>query len=99
MSFFHKHVLDKKRWALVRLKVLDAANWQCSACKQWANEVDHIRALNLGGDQYALDNLQALCGGAGGCHAAKTRQELRKVAPDQKEWQEFMGARNGVIRA
>ena len=65
MSFFHKHVLDKKRWALVRLAVLDAANWQCSACKQWANEVDHrVIPLHRGGDPYATSRICKPCAAA-----------------------------------
>ena len=35
-------------------------------------EVDHVLPLALGGQPYALDNLQTLCKG---CHAAKTDGE------------------------
>ncbi len=92
MSFFHQHVLDKKRWGRLRLKVLDAANWKCRICGNWSGEVDHVRPLHQNGAVYDLENLQAICADH---HRAKTRQELRKVAPDQKEWQDFMGARYG----
>ena len=67
--------IPARAWAVVRLAVLDAANWQCANCGRYANEVDHVVPLFRGGDALDVGNLQALCGGPGGCHAAKTKAE------------------------
>ncbi len=80
--------LRGRRWAWARRKVLDRDGWACVQCgKRTRLEVDHVRPLDRGGSPYGLDNLQTLCGGSGGCHAAKTaREQGRKLAPREAEW-------------
>ena len=65
VSHYHKRagILGRyaRRWARLRRVVLDAANWRCSRCGRYANEVDHVVPLEKGGDAWKLANLQALC--------------------------------------
>ena len=49
------------RWDRVRLETLNAANWRCSKCQAYGNEVHHVKPLHLGGAPYDHDNLQVLC--------------------------------------
>ena len=82
MSLHHKN-LNRRKWAALRLRMLERANWRCG-CGRYGNEVDHIRPLRAGGDPYDESNLQVLCGG---CHAAKTRIEnCRERTPAELEW-------------
>jgi len=48
----------------------------CAMCGavRYDHEVDHIIPLEQGGSNDD-DNLQLLCGGSDGCHAAKTKAE------------------------
>ena len=47
-----------KKWARVRLKVLDRDGWKCTTCsKSGRLEVDHRVSMDDGGDIYAMDNL------------------------------------------
>ena len=71
----HHQKLNHRKWAEVRLRVLDRDNWRCRVCGKYGNEVDHVTPLDRGGAAYDEVNLQTLCGGIGGCHAAKTRGE------------------------
>ena len=91
MSWRHK-ALDRRKWARIRLRVLDGSEWRCASCGHYANEVDHIRPLHKGRvDPYDEMNLQALCGGPGGCHAAKTRLENRRPrSRDELEWDRYV---------
>ena len=83
----HKKKLNSRKWAALRLRMLDLAGWRCAVCGRYSNEVDHITPLDRGGAPYAETNLQALCGGRGGCHAAKTRIEnCRERTPAELEW-------------
>ena len=86
MSRHHRR-LPWKQWSWLRRKVLDAASWRCACgCGRYANEVDHVVPLHLGGDPWALDNLQAL---AQGCHIAKTARENEKaIPPEVRAWRE-----------
>ena len=71
--------------------MLNAANWRCAKCGRYGSEVDHIIPLRRGGDPWALDNLQVLCGGRGGCHAQKTARENRRVLTgEQQKWRELL---------
>ena len=72
--------INRKRWATVRLRVLDRDGWRCVRCgKAGRLEVDHVRPIADGGAVYDLDNLQALCRRD---HFAKTAAENRARNPD-----------------
>ena len=73
-SRFHAR-LNRRRWARVRRRVLDAAGWRCAVCIHYGNEADHIQPLHKGGDPWDPANLQALCRR---CHIEKTRAENRR---------------------
>ena len=95
MSLHHKK-LDRRKWQAVRLRVLDAAGWRCSVCGKYSNEVDHLTPLDRGGAPYDETNLQALCGGIGGCHAAKTRLDTgRERTPAELEWDLYVSELTG----
>ena len=87
MSMRHRR-LDRKRWANLRLAILNAANWRCALCRAYGSEVDHIKPLESGGDAWAVSNLQAICRD---CHVAKTRAErAAKRTPEQRAWDLFV---------
>ena len=66
--------LNSGRWRRVRLEVLERDGWRCVQCgKAGVLEVDHITPLELGGEPWALANLQTLCRTP--CHWAKTTIE------------------------
>lgn len=72
--------LNRKRWQYVRRLVLDRDQWRCVKCERRGRlEVDHIKPLYQGGDQYAIANLQTLCRP---CHFAKTAAENRARAEE-----------------
>jgi 5-methylcytosine-specific restriction protein A len=67
-----KGIFKRKRWQATRRAVL-ARDPLCKVCdQQLSEEVDHITPLSQGGDPWALDNLQGICGP---CHWAKTALE------------------------
>lgn len=70
------------KWAGVRAKALARDGGLCQACKARglvtiAAEVDHVVALDRGGDPLDLGNLQSLCIP---CHEAKSKGERRPDA-------------------
>jgi 5-methylcytosine-specific restriction endonuclease McrA len=68
----NRSIYNSKRWALTRRAVLHDQPI-CTTCDQaLATDVDHIVAIEAGGDPWARHNLQGLCQS---CHSAKTRQE------------------------
>lgn len=84
-----RHHCHGRRWRRLRLVVLERAGYRCENCGRAGRlEVDHRRALQLGGDPWALENLQALCRE---CHAIKTRAERpRAEGPMRRRWREFV---------
>jgi 5-methylcytosine-specific restriction protein A len=69
-------IYDTARWTAVRIAVLRNEPY-CRACRAAgrnviAYAVDHIVALEEGGDPWSRTNLQPLCRS---CHGAKTRAE------------------------
>ena len=85
-------LLDSPRWRKMRLAVLDRDGYRCQSCgRAGILEVDHIIAMQDGGDAWAMDNLQALCRG---CHIEKTRGE-NQTMPDPRgyEWRELVRRR------
>ena len=69
------------RWKRIRLEHL-AEEPLCRSCKKHdrvtlAEEVDHIKPLWEGGQEYDRDNLQSLCKN---CHIDKTSKEAKRRA-------------------
>ncbi len=82
---------ERKRWRLVRQKVLDRDGWRCVTCgKAGRLEVDHVTPLDACGDPYAMDNLQTLCRA---CHIAKTANENTRLNPARDAWRAFLAMR------
>ena len=82
--------VDRKRWALIRVEILNRDNWRCVQCaKRGRLEVDHIKSMNTGGAVYELSNLQTLCRA---CHFEKTAKEnkLDAEGPEQAEWRAYV---------
>ena len=79
-----------KKWARVRLKVLDRDGWKCTTCsKSGRLEVDHRVSMDDGGDIYAMDNLQTLCRS---CHILKHSGTVRKKTSEVQDWQRYLKA-------
>src|SRR5688500_4797006 len=68
----HKHLYNSVRWQRTRRTVL--FKQPLCECGAIATDVDHVTAIEDGGNPWALFNLQALCAS---CHATKTNRELR----------------------
>ncbi|MXY35932.1 MAG: HNH endonuclease [Dehalococcoidia bacterium] len=84
--------LGTPRWRRLRRQVLERDGYRCQACgKAGRLEVDHIRRVRDGGEEWEPSNLQALCRG---CHIAKTGAEQRPpvLTPSEQEWQELVRA-------
>ena len=86
--------LNRRRWATVRRMVLDRDGWRCQQCGRAGKlEVDHVRALEDGGDPYDMENLQTLCRS---CHVRKTAGENRTrcpVSPEVQAWRDLLADR------
>ncbi len=61
-----------KRWQILRRHIL--FHRPLCPCGEIATDVDHITALEQGGEPWSPSNLQGLCAS---CHAIKTRGEGR----------------------
>lgn len=84
----HHNELDRRRWEVVRRRILKKFNWRCAVCNRYGNEVDHIQPLHLGGAPWDENNLQVLCKTD---HIIKTRSEnCKPVSEQQAEWQAFI---------
>ena len=77
------------RWRLLRRSVLDAANWTCSTCGRYGNEVDHVVPMAKGGPVWDRKNLSCQCAG---CHSVKTAKEnrTRPLPRDEKDWRDYL---------
>ena len=76
--------LSSGRWEVVRVQVFRRDGYRCRSCGKASRlECDHVTALHLGGDPWALDNLATLCRG---CHLAKTAGENSRGPFDAKAW-------------
>ena len=85
-----RSVYRSARWAFTRRQVFDRDKWRCRSCGLTGGlECDHILPIDLGGDAFDLDNLQALCRG---CHVSKTARERRQKheTPERAEWLDFL---------
>lgn len=71
----HKPVYNSKRWKLLRRRVLfEQPLCATEGCDEIATDVDHIVAIEDGGDPWARDNLTGYCHP---CHSRKTNREVR----------------------
>ena len=97
-SWYTRNGIQRKVWSKIRLKVLERDNRQCVRCGRYGRlEVDHDTPLHLGGDKYALENLNALCRG---CHRQKTKSDnavLYTVKPEVAAWRELIENRKNDI--
>lgn len=84
----HYAKLDRKRWALLRLRIFERDGWRCCECgKAGRLEADHIIPLSKGGAPYAPGNLQTLCRS---CHIEKTTAESKPQDPARDAWRELV---------
>lgn len=68
-----KHFYNSKRWQILRRRVLFEQPI-CAICDETlAVDVDHIVAIEAGGDPWARANCQGICVS---CHSSKTMKEL-----------------------
>jgi 5-methylcytosine-specific restriction endonuclease McrA len=65
-------VYDKRRWRRLRLQKLrqDPFCEECRPMLVLATDVDHVKAINDGGEVWDITNLRSLCHA---CHSRKTR--------------------------
>ena len=88
MSRFHTRLINKKKWARIRLTVLESAHYECHECGGFSNECHHVAPLNRGGAAYDLDNLRAYCVD---CHKEITRRDNSNPRPPGAElWDEYI---------
>ena len=95
---WRKGRLNSARWEAVRKQVFRRDGYRCVKCSKASRlECDHLKPLHLGGDPWALDNLQALCRG---CHLAKTAGENSKgwaiLRESRRSWTLFRDQLTGV---
>ena len=86
MSRHHQvKMKQRKRWQRVRQRVLNRDGWRCKRCGLRGRlEIHHVTPLHLGGDGYALDNLETLCRG---CHVIiSAADNRRKLTPAEEAW-------------
>ena len=68
--------LTSAEWRRARAAALRRDRHRCVQCGRVAEEVDHIRPRAMGGEVYALSNLQSMCKS---CHKRKTAQEAGQI--------------------
>ena len=85
----HFAKLDRKRWALLRLRIFEHDGWRCRKCgKAGRLECDHVVPLDKGGAPYDPANLQSLCRG---CHLEKTALDNgHGPDPARDAWRELV---------
>ena len=85
---------DRKKWAVLRLKVFDRDGWKCRRCGRYKArlECDHVKSMEEGGPVLDIRNLQTLCRN---CHISKSRRERQAKQPDPavKGWRDFIEQR------
>ena len=88
---WHKGRLSSGRWEGVRKQVFRRDGYRCRSCGKASRlECDHVTALHLGGDPWALDNLQSLCKS---CHRVKTAGELSRGTFNKEEFMVLQASR------
>ena len=84
----------KRAWRRLRLQILERDGYRCRTCGRAGRlEVDHIKPLRHGGDEYDPGNLQSLCRED---HILKTRLENTKHRPDPR-WQLMVAEIQGDV--
>ena len=88
----HWRLINKRKWAKVRLQVLASAGHRCAECSRAGRlEIDHRIPLHVdASDPYDLSNLQAMCRS---CHIAKTSLENSRPNPARDRWRQFISDR------
>ena len=78
-------MLHRGRWNALRLKILARDGWRCQGCGRAGRlEVDHVIAVEHGGDPWDAANLRVLCRS---CHIEKTRREnCREPTASEAAW-------------
>lgn len=57
----HHAALDRRRWALTRLRAFERDGWRCTGCGRAGKlEGHHIMPLEDGGAAYDIDNIRTL---------------------------------------
>jgi 5-methylcytosine-specific restriction endonuclease McrA len=74
----NRTVYNSAKWKHTRKLVL--FEQPLCPCGDIATDVDHITAIEAGGNPWVRSNLQALCAS---CHGRKTRQEQATQCPDR----------------
>lgn len=69
--------------------MLDAANWRCSECGAYGNEVHHVDNLQHGGNPYDPANLTVLCKR---CHILETYRHKDDQVEGKSDWINYLFA-------
>ena len=83
----HHAALDRRRWATVRLQVLDRDNYRCQLCGSYGNETDHVVSLSRGGSPYDLSNLRCACRS---CNIRLAAEDRRRKDPARDAWRKLV---------
>lgn len=77
-QFYEKYRNVLHDWNKVKKKIIERDKSICQICKTKTEkpEVDHIKAIVNGGDEWDENNLRVLCHP---CHKVKTRSDLRAM--------------------
>ncbi|RMD50590.1 HNH endonuclease [Candidatus Parcubacteria bacterium] len=75
-----KKFYNSAAWKKLRKHIL-ATHPFCKVCGAIATEVDHIVAIEDGGELYSYENLQPLCKS---CHSTKTGKEVYNRRQNEK---------------
>ena len=76
----HWSKVPSRRWRRVRRLALERDDWRCTECGRVGRmEVHHVKALEHGGEPYALPNLASLCRN---CHVRAHGGTVREDDPE-----------------
>lgn len=75
--------LNRRRWRLLRLRIIERDGHRCTKCGRAGRlEVDHIRPVADGGEAYDESNLRTLCRS---CHIER---HAVYSGPEFRAWRE-----------
>ena len=86
----HHFKLNRRKWSRARRLALDRDGWRCQAdgCGRAGRlEVHHVKALDDGGEPFAIENLTTLCRN---CHFKLTALQNEKPNPERDAWREYL---------